>query len=590
MGIFNFFKKNKIEKKFYENGQLKNEASYKSGKKNGPERGYYENGELHYECEWKNGKQHGKITSYDENGNTIKQSLLNYGIYEGPQKEWWPNGNLRAARIMKNNEIDSEEIYAENGKHIVLYENIKDIGIVSHYNGKPFNGIMLAKHKTSLMGMRLPAHIEYEMVDGLKDGIKSEFYENGNIKIKTLYSKDEFINIIAYFDFEGNNLIETETCLEPLMLKEKNDIYFYNGKPYNGSVLHPGNSISKYTNGIKISSKHYFQDGKIQSISETIDGEFVKLKGWIKVNEEGKYDESGKRILIQEYKNGKKIEYYNSGNIKSKTDVFKRKTDSDQTGTFEEVKYFENGNLEEKVVKTKYDSDGNNGGLIVDFISYYSSGALKKEKVEDKNFNLKYISYHENKTIKAIQVSLVSNFPEHTFTFDEKGNETTIRHEEQLIKEEPIRECLNIGKFNGQLKSKPKQREILSHEIMTKGVFMFETTEGKSVNVFGQRHMLVVQTEVWNEEIEEWEEVEREEDEEFYLTDYEKGFLFYEDDLYKFFKISEETYLEWDFNGFSYNWCGIDEDDDFQTRQKKWDDYKNKFTKATSKEQFDVKP
>ena len=143
---------------------------------------------------------------------TIKQSLLNYGIYEGPQKEWWPNGNLRAARIMKNNEIDSEEIYAENGKHIVLYENIKDIGIVSHYNGKPFNGIMLAKHKTSLMGMRLPAHIEYEMVDGLKDGIKSEFYENGNI-IKTLYSKDEFINIIAYFDFEGNNLIETETCL-----------------------------------------------------------------------------------------------------------------------------------------------------------------------------------------------------------------------------------------------------------------------------------------------------------------------------------------------------------------------------------------
>jgi predicted PolB exonuclease-like 3'-5' exonuclease len=41
-------------------------------------------------------------------------------------------------------------------------------------------------------------------------------------------------------------------------------------------------------------------------------------------------------------------------------------------------------------------------------------------------------------------------------------------------------------------------------------------------------------------------------------------------------------------HGFSYDWCGIEDDDDNETRQKKWDDYKSKFPKLTLKEQFDV--
>ena len=44
----------------------------------------------------------------------------------------------------------------------------------------------------------------------------------------------------------------------------------------------------------------------------------------------------------------------------------------------------------------------------------------------------------------------------------------------------------------------------------------------------------------------------------------------------------------WDYNGFSTDWCGIEEDDDNETRQKKWDDYKAKFPKATSIKHFDI--
>ena len=33
------------------------------------------------------------------------------GSYEGPQKEWWPSGDLKADRIMKNDEIFFKKVY-----------------------------------------------------------------------------------------------------------------------------------------------------------------------------------------------------------------------------------------------------------------------------------------------------------------------------------------------------------------------------------------------------------------------------------------------------------------------------------------------
>ena len=91
---------------------------------------------------------------------------------------------------------------------------------------------------------------------------------------------------------------------------------------------------------------------------------------------------------------------------------------------------------------------------------------------------------------------------------------------------------------------------------MTKGVFSFELKNGNNVNVFGQRHSLFCLTEIWDEESEEWMEEDREEIDEFHLTDYDKGYKFDESDLYEFFEIDEDDYLEWDFNGFSSDWCG----------------------------------
>ena len=125
MGIFNFFRRTKIKETFHPNGKLKSRATYKSKNKHGKEINYHDNGVLKAEFEWVNGLQNGEIISYDNKGNKVKQSFLVDGNYHGTQKEWWPNGQLKADRIMKNDKIFSEKEYDSNGK--ILIKANKDI-------------------------------------------------------------------------------------------------------------------------------------------------------------------------------------------------------------------------------------------------------------------------------------------------------------------------------------------------------------------------------------------------------------------------------------------------------------------------------
>ena len=373
-------------------------------------------------------------------------------------------------------------------------------------------------------------------------------------------------------------------------VKEKGGITYFQGEKYTGIVEYAsGYTIAEFKDGKKINSKHLFLDGSIKTFSEIINGELIEIKGWIKIDSEGNYDENGTKVLVREYKDGRKIEYYKNGTIKSESDVNRRRSTTEEDSTFTDIRYYENGNIERKEVRTKYDETGNNGGVTVTYQSYYETGELQKEKVEDKKYPTKYIAYHKNGTIKSICVSNTEYEHEgHEFEFDENGNEVSVKFKEDLKVEESIREYLNLGEFKGELKVKPKERKILTHEIMTNGVFSFELKNGTNIDVFGQRHTLFCYTEIWDEESEEWMEEDREEIDEFHLTDYDKGYKFDESDLYDFFEIEEEEYPEWDYNGYSSDWCEIEDEDDYETREKKWNTYKNKFPKISSKSQFQI--
>ena len=56
-------------KGYYENRNLKTEATYRNGKYNGSVRVYYENGQLWSESKYKNGEKIAPTNWYDENGN-----------------------------------------------------------------------------------------------------------------------------------------------------------------------------------------------------------------------------------------------------------------------------------------------------------------------------------------------------------------------------------------------------------------------------------------------------------------------------------------------------------------------------------------
>ena len=117
---------------------------------------------------------------------------------------------------------------------------------------------------------------------------------------------------------------------------------------------------------------------------------------------------------------------------------------------------------------------------------------------------------------------------------------------------------------------------------MVKGVFYLTLNDGCRVNIFGQCHSLVYIDEKYDNG--EWFEYNREQIDKFYLTGDERGRLFQIDDLKKMFNPDD---CDWDYKGVSYEWSGINEEDDSENRRIKYMNYKSKFEKLTSKEQFE---
>ena len=395
-------------------------------------------------------------------------------------------------------------------------------------------------------------------------------------------------------------------------ISKKNNIVYHNGKKFTGIVQYLGRRESELKDGVAIGMKDYFLDGTVKATHEVINGEMIELKGWIKINDDGDYDENGKKILIREYREGNRLEYFYNGQIKSKYNP----TTKEQQQYYDngqplieyiegnEIEYFYNGKIKSEYNPTTYEKKEyyENGQLKTHkkneswnekydryeyeiFNCYFESGEVLGKIIKDETFGQIQKWYHLNGNIKEIKINKFE------FEFDENGDETTKRYEEELKEEIEFRKHLKLNKFKGEIISKLKERNILTHEIMTKGEFLFEDKEGNYIRIYGQRHTLVSKSQYWeseeNDESDgEWIDDDREEIDDFHLTDYEKGFRYDEDDISNHFDLDE--WPEWDYNGFSEDWCGIEEEDSEEVRQKKWDKYKSKFPKLTSKEQFDV--
>ena len=129
------------------------------------------------------------------------------------------------------------------------------------------------------------------------------------------------------------------------------------------------------------------------------------------------------------------------------------------------------------------------------------------------------------------------------------------------------------------------QKTIFRHMIYTKGSLEIDDPKVGWHRVSAQKHELV-EIQAFYEDNEWYEDEDEVTIDTFYLTEYEEGFSFDEQDICKLYNIEEVGYYEW--NGFSNDWCGIEDGDDIKTSKKKWDDYKSKFPKISSKQQLEI--
>ncbi len=95
----------KLEKTYYPNGQIEQEGSYVNGDHripHGTNRRWYENGVLAWEGTFKNGIPNGWNRQWHENGVLAKEIYLNQQIPDGVSRQWDSKGKLIGSFEIKN--------------------------------------------------------------------------------------------------------------------------------------------------------------------------------------------------------------------------------------------------------------------------------------------------------------------------------------------------------------------------------------------------------------------------------------------------------------------------------------------------------
>ena len=108
---------NKIEKTFYENGNLMNEVEVdESGQANGITKNYHENGQLRNKTYWtKNIQEDGEVITYHTDGSKARKITVLNGEINGAFFEWHQNGNIKTQGTYNNDVCHIEKEFDENG-------------------------------------------------------------------------------------------------------------------------------------------------------------------------------------------------------------------------------------------------------------------------------------------------------------------------------------------------------------------------------------------------------------------------------------------------------------------------------------------
>ena len=133
----------------------------------------------------------------------------------------------------------------------VNWDDIEDIGIISHYKGKPITGICYGLYDNGNL------QEEVELENGLKHGFYKNYHKNGNLSEEGSYKDDKFEDGVVKFYYESGELSK-EVGFKNLHCEYHGVVNFYYK---NGQLKSEGTAKDHKLCG---TMKLYYENGQLE--------------------------------------------------------------------------------------------------------------------------------------------------------------------------------------------------------------------------------------------------------------------------------------------------------------------------------------
>ena len=216
----------------------------------------YTPGEIMSRVQFKDGKPNGKVIQYERTGKKISESTFVNGVKDGPEMQWYPNGNKKVLvnyqrgkphgmiiEYHQNGKMLSKgEIYdgIENGKYSWWFDNGQLDQELTYEMGK-VNGAVKNWYPDGTLKMVSNFRL------GVKQGTTTHYYANGQMSYKKNFNNDMEVDTSVYWEKDGllvekkvyNNrgeLIKKMDYHEASLLTKDGYVHVYNKKNSNFTV------------------------------------------------------------------------------------------------------------------------------------------------------------------------------------------------------------------------------------------------------------------------------------------------------------------------------------------------------------------
>lgn len=401
---------------FYENNQVKTEATYSQNRMNGPYREFSTKGVLKTAGIMRDDSATGKWTSYfDSGGKWIEQEVNGY-LQNGRYSEYFEDGKVSNTGFKSagKDEGQWEVFYEGSGKLAkrlfykdgVLngpYEWITETGIVREkgdfkegVESGPWtyyyeNGILKSAgsyregKKNGKWRFYYPSgnlESEGEIVGGLYQGAWTYYHENNTISVKAFFKDDHSFGEWSYY-FDDGKLKKKGNFYDDESLEGFWEYYYANGNKEAEGIFVKNKKQGKwnffYENSISSGYEHY-EAGALhgEAIDYFSDGAISYRKTYKNGILDGRstyYYANGNKKSDGVYADGRRIGswqwFYENGKIDTDTKY--------KDGRYTWIDYYINGN-----VKSEGSGMGDGGDGKIDGYTrnYYANGVLKNEGIK----------------------------------------------------------------------------------------------------------------------------------------------------------------------------------------------------------------